>query len=113
MSSVSVRFVLAVLIIGLWASGCAQIREFTLKDATAAKTRASLGKDLAGERCWAFIEQRVGENNFNSEIVGIMDAVEAARIVRLQEPELRKQIVASCGEVYSDVMVEMAKRARN
>ena len=105
------RFIVAVAII-FYFNGCSQIAEFTLKDAQAAKARATIHNDLAGYRCWTFIEQRLLENNFNLEIVGIMDAVEAARVVRLESPELRKRITGGCGEVFSDVIVEIAKRAR-
>ena len=106
-----VRFIAALAIISYF-SGCSQIAEFTLKDAQAAKARATIHNDLGGYRCWTFIEQRLLENNLNLEIVGIMDAVEAARVVRLESPELRKRIVEGCGEVFSDVIIEIAKRAR-
>ena len=100
------------LVLFLSLNGCAQIAEFTLKDAQAAKARATIHNDLGGYRCWTFIEQRLLENNLNLEIVGLMDAVEAARVVRLESPELRKRIVEGCGEVFSDVIIEIAKRAR-
>jgi hypothetical protein len=91
-------------------SGCAQIREFTLADAQAAKARALRNGDPAGERCWSYVEAQLIDGAAELDIAGIMDAVEAARIVRLKAPQRRKEISASCGEVFADVIVELAKR---
>jgi len=105
------RLTAALLIIMAYAlSGCSQIADFTLKDAQAAKARATLHSDVAGVRCWTFIETRLQTDDLNPNIVGIMDFVEAARVVRLESPELRKKLTEGCGEVFSDVMVEIAKR---
>ena len=101
----------ALLIICLSLSGCAQIADFTLKDAQAAKIRAQKAGDAAGERCWAHVETQMLQGAGEFEIAGIMDAIEAARVARLKAPQVRQELVAGCGEVFADVVIELARRA--
>jgi hypothetical protein len=106
------KAILHALAIGLLLSlsACSQIQEFTLKDARAAKSRAERNADLPGAKCWGFVEAQLVDE-FEAEIAGVMDLVEAARVVRLKAPALRKQISESCGEVLFDLIVELAKKA--
>ena len=89
-----------------------KVEEFTLRDAESALARAERGKDTGGALCWRFVVERIKADDLTLDIVGIMDAIEAARIVRLQAPGLRQQVTQNCGEVFADVIVEIGKRAR-
>lgn len=91
--------------------GCAQVADFTLKDVGAAKARAERNSDASGLRCWQYIEAQLKDGSADLEIAGVMDAVQAARTVRLRAPELRKEIMAGCGEVFADIVIELAKKA--
>lgn len=89
-----------------------KVEEFTLRDAESALARAERAKDAAGSMCWRFVVERIKSDDLTLDIVGIMDAIEVARIVRLQAPGLRAAVTQNCGEVFADVIVEIGKRAR-
>lgn len=89
-----------------------RVEGLTLRDAESALARAERGKDAAGSMCWRFVVERIKSDDLTLDLVGIMDTIEAARIVRLQAPGLRAAVTQNCGEVFADVMVEIGKRAR-
>lgn len=106
------KSLITLLVLCLTLSGCSQIAQFTLHDAQSAKARAQRGGDAAGERCWTYMESMLTSDGMpQPDIAGVMDAVEAARLARLQAPHKRQELMAGCGEVFADVIVELARRA--
>jgi len=104
---------LIVLALCLLVGGCALFQEKALLDLRQAEAIARKYKDPAGERCWIYIEAEINAAGIlDEDVKGVASIVEVARIIRLYGPERRKEIVAACGEVIMDVMIELAKRAR-
>jgi len=102
-----------VLALCLLVSGCAFFQEKVLLDLRQAEAIARKYKDPVGEKCWVYIEAEVNSAGIlDEDIKGVASIVEVARIVRLYGPQRRKEIVAACGEVVMDIMIELAKRAR-
>lgn len=105
------RYIGLLLVAVLFANGCSQLQEFAIRDAQAAKTRATLHGDIGGSMCWAFVEKQLQTIDPDLQVLGLMDAVEALRIARLNAPATRQRLVAECGEVFTDIVIELAKRA--
>ena len=93
-------------------TGCTAVKDFTIKDARSAEARAARHGDQAGEGCWRHIATRMESEAIDGDVVGLMDAVEVARILRLRSAANRTLLTAACAEVFSDILVEIARRGR-